>query len=90
MKKLLAIAVVLATLLLGGCVGIPSAHMSGSIGVGPQGGYGQQYGVPGAAIRSGDGVYAPVVNPVRGYVGHGYFENRCKYKNNHYRMMRGC
>ena len=43
MKKLLAIAVVLTSLFLGGCVGIPSAHMSGSIGIGPQG-YGYQNG----------------------------------------------
>ena len=88
MKKLLAIAVVLTSLFLGGCVGIPSAHMSGSIGIGPQGGYGQQFG--GAPIRSGNGVYAPVVSPTRGYVGHGYYENRCIYKNDNYRMMRGC
>ncbi len=86
MKKLLAIAVVLATLLLGGCVA-PGFNMSGSIGMGP-GGYGQQYG--GAPVRSGDGVYAPVVNPMRGYVGHGYFENRCKFKNDAGRWMKGC
>ncbi len=42
MKKLLAIAVVLTSLFLGGCVA-PGFNMSGSIGIGPQG-YGVPYG----------------------------------------------
>ncbi len=88
MKKLLAVMVVLAALFLGGCM-TPGFNISGSMGVGPQG-YGQPYGVPGAAIKSGDGIYVPVVTPTRGYIGHGYFENRCKFKNDAGRWMKGC
>ncbi len=88
MKKLLVIAVVLSTLFLGGCVS-PGFNMSGSIGFGgiPNGGYGVRYGEP---TRAGDGVSVPVYNPFRGYMGNGYIENRCKYKNEATRWVKGC
>ncbi len=66
MKKLFAIAVVLSALFLGGCVGIPSAHMSGSIGVGPQGVYNQQ-GVP--VQQNGGAIHQPVFNSQGQYMG---------------------
>lgn len=86
MKKLLVIAVVLSTLLLGGCVA-PGFNMTGSIGIGPQGGYGYRHG---AAVPTGNGVSVPVYSPTRGYIGNGYYENRCQFKNDAGKWMKGC